>query len=484
MDVKLIIIVTVVGVTAAVHRSYKDLKLINKAYSCIMNTIPDKDWYSADVFRYDYMVNISYQWDPLNHHDYLQWSRDEGPEAWRAGCHFSDTIRRCLQPIMEQKIDLNKYFLNSHAIVVVKSLFYLALCEYESVLADNAVCIHNRMLSDDVLSCSGVLAWRMGDYTMYLNRQLYTGREIQDIVNKEIPPSVKHLVAGSAANINTAIYHCIYIRGQWKKACGESVDQTINKLVNKFTSIVKQYINFNGDSDMIIPLMCDRCKKKGSNLKSFKYFNNLKFSLLWNLLFDNQNPGIFKECQLVDYPLNHCHTQHIWRRDLFNMFCHNVTFKIAPQLEPYLPLCDFAEWIQSAKRICNMGYDRFMEIASHIEHCTDGKDELFPCYKGLHIDMRMSWGLLTAGRFWRLDHTVYNIGVTYSAIYTRIKQCSMLVYDHLSRTCKHGVPVARLIQDIRTVLSISRSDINSLGVVWLKAHKILRKKWKQRVTEC
>ena len=48
---------------------------------------------------------------------------------------------------------------------------------------------------------------------------------------------------------------------------------------------------------------------------------------------------------------------------------------MAPQLEPCLLLFDFDEWIKSAKLICNMRYDRFLELAGHIEHCTDGKDE-------------------------------------------------------------------------------------------------------------
>ena len=126
---------------------------------------------------------------------------------------------------------------------------------------------------------------------------------------------------------------------------------------------------------------------------------------------------------------------------------------------PYLPLCNFDEWIQSAERICNMGYDRFMDISAHIEHCTDGKDQLFPCYKGLYIDRTISWGLLTASRLW-------GFGGTYRSIYPRIKQCSKLVYDHLSKTCRHGPPVVRLIKDIRTVLSISQSDINNRGLIW------------------
>ena len=132
-------------------------ELIKKAFDCINNTIPFTDWMSGDDFHYDYSVNISYQWDPLNHHDYLYWWKYDGPEAWRAGCHFSDTIHLCLQPVMEEKIDLNYYCKEYQARVITFSLFYLTLCKHENVLINNAVCIHNRMLSDDVLRCSGVL---------------------------------------------------------------------------------------------------------------------------------------------------------------------------------------------------------------------------------------------------------------------------------------------------------------------------------------
>ena len=208
----------------------------------------------------------------------------------------------------------------------------------------------------------------------------------------------------------------------------------------------------------------------------------MKYILLQSLLYDSQSPYLFKECQIVDYPLNHCHIKNIWRREVFNMFCHQVTNIMAPQLEPYLPLCDFDEWIQSAERICNMGYDRFMDLAGHIEHCTDGKDELFPCYKGLDIDNKMSWGLLTASRLWGLI-SVNKLGATYRAIYPRVKQCSKLVYDHLSKTCRHGSPVVRLIQDIRTVLSISQSDINSEGMTWGEDHQVTIR-LKQYVLQC
>ena len=458
------------GVTAAVQRSYQDLKLIKKATDCIINTIPYEDWMSGNDFFYDYIVNISYQWDPLNHHDYLHWWKYDGPEAWRAGCHFSDTIRRCLQPVMEEKIDFNKYWEFRPAMLIGKSLYYLALCEHQAVLADNAVCIHNRMLSDDVLRCSGVFGWNWGNPLMYYNKQYDTRHKYMKYVSDK-----------ALSSLSIAVYQCIYTRGQWKRACGESVDETMSIIVNKFIDIVKEFNSFSVVYQLLNQAICDRCKE-GSNLETFKHLNNMKFDVLQSLLYGNQSPFLFKECQLVDYPLNHCHMKNIWRREVFNMFCHNVTNNIAPQLEPYLPMCDFDEWIQSAERICNMGYDRFMDITGHIEHCTDGKDELFPCYKGLFIDMEMSWGLLTASRIWSHAYVKHE-GVTYRAIYPRIKQCSKLVYDHLSVTCRHGPPVARLIQDIRTVLSISQSDINSEGLIWQSTHEIM-KEWKQSVSPC
>ena len=475
MEVKLVIIITVVlGVTAAVQGSYRDLKLIKKAASCIMNIIPHEDMMSGNDFLYDYIVNISYQWDPLNHHDYLHWWKYDGPEAWRAGCHFNDTIHQCLQPVMEKKINLNKYSkgkpdMTIYSTMIVQSLYYLILCENQAVLAENAVCIHNRMLSDDVLRCSGVFGWKRGNYLMYDNKQYETG------------PDVSYMVYNSLASVNIAVYQCIYTRGQWKRACGKSVDETIRKIVNKFTGIVKGFMTFATIYQSRNHVICDRCKE-GSKFKPFRIFNFMKIRLFQSLLYDNQSPYLFKECHLVDYPLNHCHIKNTWRRDVFNMFCHQVTNIMAPQLEPYLPLCDFDEWIQSAERICNMGYDRFMDLAGHTEHCTDGKDELFPCYKGLYIDMQMSWGLLTASRLWWFA-SFNKLGATYRAIYPRIKQCSKLVYAHLSKTCRHGPPVVRLIQDIRTVLSISQSDINSHGLLWQVAHKYMKDD-KAQVLQC
>ena len=125
----------------------------------------------------------------------------------------------------EEKIDLNKYWHDKPAVKIVDSLYYLTLCEHQAVLSDNAVCIHNRMLSDDVLRCSGVNGWRRGNFMMYLNKRV--GRDY------------RYIYVSSVASVQIAVYQCIYTRGQWKRACGEIVDQTISIIVNKFIQIVK-----------------------------------------------------------------------------------------------------------------------------------------------------------------------------------------------------------------------------------------------------
>ena len=427
MEITLIIVL--VGLVGAGEET-SSKELLMKAFDCIKDTIPFTDWASANDFTYDYIVNISYQWDPLNHHDYLYWWKYEGPEAWRAGCHFSDTIHRCLQPIMEEKTDLDYHWKEEYAQMITSSLYYLTLCKHENVLINNAVCIHNRILSDDVLRCTGIIGWSRGNQFLFMN--------------KRISQNWNTVVYKSLGNVLAAAYECIYTRGQWKRACGEEVNVAIGQIKNQFIHLLKTFTRLtDGYPQAPLATMCDRCNKK-SDLKVFKQFNGIIYNMLYDLLFDNQSPYIYKECHLVDYPLNKCHTQNIWRRDLFNMFCHNVTFLVAPQLKPYLPLCDFDEWIESAERICNMGYDRMMDLAGHIEHCTDGKDELFPCYKGLYIDRMMSWGLITASRLW-IYESPNKLGITFQAINPRIKQCSKLVYDHLSNTCRHGPPVVRLI---------------------------------------
>ena len=464
---ELTLVIVLVGLVGA-GQGTSTKELIKKASDCIMDTIPFTDWASGNDYGYDYLVNISYQWDPLNHHDYLYWWKYEGPEAWRAGCHFSDTIHRCIQPIMEEKIDLNYYSKEQPVVVIIKSLYYLTLCKYENVLINNAVCIHNRMLSDDVLRCSGVLGWIRGNSLL--------------ILNKKLSQTFNTMFVKSFVNVLSAVFECIYTRGQWKRACGEEVDVAISQIKNQFIHLIKTYTRLTAEyGDITYVTMCDRCNEE-SNLKVFEHFNRIITNMLKDLLFDNQSPALYKECHLVDYPLNHCHTQNFWRRDLFNMFCHNVTFLVAPQLKPLLPLCDLNEWIESAERICNMGYDRMMDLAGHIEHCTDGKDELFPCYKGLYVDGWMSWGLITASRLWGYAYT-NKLGITFQAIYPRIKQCSKLVYDHLSNTCRHGPPVVRLIQDLRTVLMFNQHHIASFGLSWLSGHQNMIS-YNQHVEQC
>ena len=466
MELKLIVFVGLISASQAAPSE----ELIKKASDCIKNIIPSTDMMSGNDYLYDYIVNISYQWDPLNHYDYLHWWKYDGPEAWRAGCHFSDTIHLCLQPVMEEKIDLNYYSKEQPVVLTIKSLYYLTLCKHKNVLINNAVCIHNRMLSDDVLRCSGVLGWIRGNPFL--------------ITNKQLSRTWFTMVVKSFGKVYSAVYECIYTRGKWKRACGEEVDMTMNKIKNQFIQLIKTYTLLTAEYAGIIRagLVCDRCKEK-SNLKVYRHFNDIIFNMLKDLLLDNSCPDLYKQCHLVDYPLNHCHTQNFWRRDLFNMFCHNVTFLVAPKLKPYLPLCDFDEWIESAERICNMGYDRMMDLAGHIEHCTDGKDELFPCYKGLYIDNLMSWGMITASRVWGYSFP-NKLGTTYQVLYPRIKQCSKLVSDHLSNTCRHGPPVVRLIQDLRTVLMFNQHHIASGGLGWLDYHQDMIKRYNQHVGQC
>ena len=309
------LIIVLVGLVGA-GQGTSTKQLLREASDCIHDTIPFTDWMSGNDYFYDYIVNISYQWDPLNHHDYLHWWKYEGPEAWRAGCHFSDTIHRCLQPVMEEKIDLDHYFSYQQTGVIACSLFYLTLCKHENVLINNVVCIHNRMLSDDVLRCSGVLGWMNGN--------------LFHIFNKWLSQTFDTMKVKSYDNVYSAVYECIYTRGQWKRACGEEVDMTMNMIKNQFIQLIKTYTQLTtAIADIFIMPMCDRCNEE-SNLKVFKQFNYIILFMLKYLLFDNQSPDLYKECHLVDYPLNHCHIKNIWRRDLFNMFCHNVTFLVAP----------------------------------------------------------------------------------------------------------------------------------------------------------
>ena len=245
-------------------------KLIKKVSDCFIHTIPHTDWMSGNAFYFDYIVNISFQWDPLNHHDYLHWWEYDGPEAWRAECHFNDTIRRCLQPFMEERIDLNNYHKETGSTFITESMYYLALCEHQAVLANNAVCIHNRMLSDDVLRCSGVLGWMRGNMWLIMNKKLYK--------------TVKIMMEKSYVNVLSALYECIYRRGQWKRACGEGVDQTMSKIKDQFVHLSRTYPRFyaNSEGGVAGPL-CDVCQEE-SNLKVYEHFNYMICGLSYDLL--------------------------------------------------------------------------------------------------------------------------------------------------------------------------------------------------------
>ena len=152
------------------------------------------------------------------------------------------------------------------------------------------------------------------------------------IFNKQLSLKWNILVYKSFGNVLSAVYKCTYTRGQWKQACGEEIDMTMSKIKNQFIYLIKTYTPLTVYSDINARLMCDRCKEE-SNIKVFEHFNQFIAIMLKDLLFDNQSPALYKECHLVDYPLNHCHIKNIWRRDLFNMFCHNVTFLVAPPVK-------------------------------------------------------------------------------------------------------------------------------------------------------
>ena len=170
----------------------------------------------------------------------------------------------------------------------------------------------------------------------------------------------------------------------------------------------------------------------------------------------------------------------MWRNDVYNMFCHHIRSVIIPEFTPYLPLCDFDDWISSAARICNMGHERFMDTASHIARCTKDQDELFPCYKGLYMAW-LSWGLVSAGRVW--NQSFITDGSNLRTLYYRIKKCSLRLYDHLLQTCRHGPPVVQIIQDLRAVLMIDGPAMFSWGPIWHQNHLMLEKLG-QQVDHC
>ena len=326
----------------------------------------------------------------------------------------------------------------------------MTLCEHQSTLTDpitnNAKCVHQRMLSDDVQRCMGVMNWYSGNLWLIMNIN-YPGYK-------------------SVSNTVSSVYECIYKRGNWRHSCGSEVEAMMGNLTKSYSNLAKLTVRFIGSFKVLRENICD-VYNPGSDLTKYDKLNKLRNKSLKLLLFQNQSPYLFTQCKVVNYPLNQCHLRVIWRRDVYAMFCHQVRSVTLPVLTPQLPLCELGNWVRSAARICNMGYDRFMDTASHIARCTKDKDELFPCYKGLYAGL-LSWSLVSAGRIFHYD--TFTDGLKWSTVYSRIKQCFPRLYDHLRHTCRHGPPVVQLIQDLRTVLKIDAPAMFSLGVYWHQAH--------------
>ena len=333
----------------------------------------------------------------------------------------------------------------------------MTLCEHQSTLTDprtnNAECVHQRMLSDDVLRCQGMLTWFRGNPAL--------------IENINDPHKIYKWYTNTASSIN----ECIYKRGNWKHSCGSEVEAMMGNLTKSFSSLHKSTITVIYSLSMFETIMCDICKP-GSDLTKYHKLYYTWFKLLNRLMYKNQSPYLFRQCNVANYPLNQCHLRLIWRRDVYAMFCHQVRSVIVPVFTPHLPLCNFGDWVSSAARICNMGYLRFMDTASHIARCTKDRDELFPCYKGLYMNW-LSWGLVTAGHVWQSGSWTY--WPYLRTVYRRIKTCVPLVYDHLCQTCRHGPPVVQLIQDLRTVLMIDVPAMFSFGPLWHRNHLVYKR---------
>ena len=381
--------------------------IIGIAAQCILDTIP-YDILKGKYLNWKFETHISSQWNPLNPHDYLEWPVYDGPEEWAVSCRFSTTIKQCLLPLRRFHTDLDVRF-SEHPMVVaaiLPALYYLALCEHQATLTDprtnNAQCVHQRILSDDVQRCAGLISWFRSNMFLILNKA-----EIKD--QKWLHSAV---------------------RGNWRHSCGAEVESMMQNLTKIFSSLTKLNPMFS-----MVPVtdesMCDICKPE-TDLKTYVKVNLLRIKLVELLLVKNQNPFLFKQCQVVNFPLNQCHLRLIWREGVYNMFCHKVINKFIPEVKPYLPLCDIGDWIRSAVRICNMGYGSFMDTASHIARCTKDEDKLFPCYKGAYMDY-LSWGLVLAGRLWSY---VYRPPHLYRRVYNKTKICSSRLYDHLRQTCR------------------------------------------------
>ena len=437
---------------------------IDAAARCVLDTIPLNMFMGRVEFLNNFLPHIIPQWEPLNPHDYLSWPVYNGPEDWAASCHFSSTIKQCLLPLSQYNLqDTNPPVHH----LLVPAFYYLSLCEHQSPLTDprtnNAQCIHQRMLSDDVLRCQGLVSWQKGDSFLLLNWYEKNLRSYKWIGN-------------AAANM----YECMYRRGNWRHSCGSEVESMMQNLTRSFSRLARLY-PLSSLLNVDEANLCEVCKP-GSDFTKYDNLAKLRVKLLGSFIAKNQSPYLFKRCQVSNYPLNQCHLRLMWRKDVYDMLCHQVRSVIIPEFTPHLPLCDFGDWMRSAVRICDMGYQRFTHTASHIARCTEEQDELFPCYKGLFMD-RLSWGLVSTGRNW--DFGYFNtLGLRYRQAYAQTKICSLRLYDHLSQTCKHGPPVVQLIQDIRVFLVIDVRGIMSDGMVSYHIAHLYMQALKQYVNQC
>ena len=315
------------------------------------------------------------------------------------------------------------------------------------------------MLTDDVLSCDGILHWWKGNSWLLCNKHC-----------------TLHV---SLAKTAGDIFRCIYERGNWQHACGSDANTVMQDLTKKFTLLARKYSALF-ISSMNTYNMCNICKlSQMKSVKKMKVYHSLedtRFTLLRDLIYNEQNLALFSECNVLDYPLNSCHLRNIWRRDVYKMFCHNISIGFETVVRPHLPLCDFDQWLDSSNRICNMGYNKLMKTAFHSPRCTDNKDELFKCYKGINMNC-LSWNLISAGRSWKNILKCHHQGDVHHAVYQQVKLCSHKVYDKLSRTrtCKPAPEVVKLIQDLRIVLRIDLASMFSNGKTWFYSNEQTKK---------
>ena len=94
------VLVILVATSSSVVEAGKH-EIIVKAAKCVLDTMPHDIVFGTELFTKNYMISISSQWDPLNPCDYLMWPVYDGPEAWVASCHFSNAIKRCLEPVIK-----------------------------------------------------------------------------------------------------------------------------------------------------------------------------------------------------------------------------------------------------------------------------------------------------------------------------------------------------------------------------------------------